>query len=167
MDAPIALHLRCYEVTLSQKDIPQGMKIPEAFSSELCRRPSYDLKRKSPRQKLSWPGWEARSLTKNVLKSGIVFKGVVRHFPILLSFPEERVEAVVWVHGDVEMWAKCARCTRCLACFWGASIGVLYRRTFPSARRAFEVRIRREDNIRRCRTQMSLGLCIQSRSRCD
>jgi len=58
-------------------------------------------------------------LTKNVLKSGFIFKGVMRHFPILLFFPEERVEAVVWVHGNVEMWAKCARCTRWLARFRG------------------------------------------------
>jgi hypothetical protein len=38
--APIGHHLRRQEIPLSQKDIPQGMQIPEAFSSELCCSPS-------------------------------------------------------------------------------------------------------------------------------
>ena len=63
------------------------------------------------------------SLTKKVLKSRFVFIGVVYHFPILLSFPEEVVEAVGWDHGNVEMWAKCARCARCHAYFWGGFYG--------------------------------------------
>ena len=54
-------------------------------------------------------------LTKNVLHSGIVFYRIVNDFSVFLSFPEEGVEAVVWVHRDVEMGAKGTRCTGCLA----------------------------------------------------
>lgn len=43
----------------------------------------------------------------------------MRRFSILLSLPKERVEAVVWVHGDVEVWSECARGARYLVRPWG------------------------------------------------
>jgi uncharacterized protein with PIN domain len=50
------------------------------------------------------------------------------HFSVLLSFSKERVQAVVGVDRDVQMWTESTRCTRCLARFWGD----LYWRTISS-----------------------------------
>ena len=36
----------------------------------------------------------------------------MRRFSVLLSLPKERVETVVWVHGDVEVWPERARGAR-------------------------------------------------------
>jgi|SRR5712671_5508334 len=103
------------------------MNIPETFPPELCCTPSpaWDEERPHARQSNSYPTLnlkvkgEASALTKDVIKPGIVLKRVMRDFPVLLSSPKERVEAVVRVHGDIEVWAECAWCNRCLACFWG------------------------------------------------
>jgi len=92
--ASVGLPLRFQEVTLSQKNVPQGMKIPETFPPELGCAPSP---------------------AKDVLKPGIVLERVMRGFSLLLSSPKERVEAVIRVHGDVEMGTECAWCSRCLA----------------------------------------------------
>ena len=64
-------------------------------------------------------GRRALGHTKDVAQSRIVLQGIMRRFSVLLSLPKERVETVIGVHGNVEVWSECARCARCLVRLWG------------------------------------------------
>jgi hypothetical protein len=86
------------------------VEIPEALSPKFCRGPSSTWA--SHVKKLPHAKGRARChFTKDVLKPRMIVQRVMDHFPILLSFPEAGVEAVFWIHGDVEMWAERAGCT--------------------------------------------------------